>query len=436
MGKRRCRLVVAAGIFGTALCASLSFSGAAVAADTCASRGCVDVVAVNGLIDEIEADNIVDTLRAAEASGNVEAVVFQMDSPGSAVSDARLNEVAAAIEDSAVPVTMWVGPSGAVALGGAAELVAVADFSSIAPGARIGQIGTQRLRVNRFGELFRGDDLRERDLEGKRAVEAGAVDGFAAIVREHIVNIKGVRSTITKVDGDQRQTPVALVRFSKLPLGTQVMHTVASPSVAYLLVASGLALLLFEFYTAGVGIAGVVGAGFTVLAGYGVAALPHNTWALVVVVLSMLAFAFDVQSGVPRVWTGIGMGMFLVGSAFLFVEFRPTWLALVAGIVGIAATMYSGMPSMVRARFGAPTIDREWMVGETGFAVTDVDPEGTVRIQGVLWRARTTVSSTPVRVGETLRVAAVDGLMLQVESEPGAVADRRGVRQSDVGNVD
>ena len=35
----------------------------------------------------------------------------------------------------------------------------------------------------------------------------------------------------------------------------------ASPAVAYLLLLIGLALLVFEFFTAGVGIAGVVGAG-------------------------------------------------------------------------------------------------------------------------------------------------------------------------------
>ena len=34
------------------------------------------------------------------------------------------------------------------------------------------------------------------------------------------------------------------------------MHTVASPAVAYLLFVIGLALLLFELFTAGVGIAG------------------------------------------------------------------------------------------------------------------------------------------------------------------------------------
>ena len=38
------------------------------------------------------------------------------------------------------------------------------------------------------------------------------------------------------------------------------MHTFASPAMTYLLFLIGAALLIFEFYTAGVGIAGVLGA--------------------------------------------------------------------------------------------------------------------------------------------------------------------------------
>ena len=137
-------------------------------------------------------------------------------------------------------------------------------------------------------------------------------------------------------DGEVRLEPVQRVRFSKLPLQTQLLHTVASPSVAYLLLVLGLGLLLFEFFTAGVGVAGVVGAGFAILAGYGVAELPYNGWALALLLLSMVAFAIDMQTGIPRLWTVIGMVAFTVGSVFLFTEFRPTWIALLVGVVGMA----------------------------------------------------------------------------------------------------
>ena len=84
------------------------------------------------------------------------------------------------------------------------------------------------------------------------------------------------RSTLD--DGRVSREPVTVVRFGQLSLLDQLMHTVASPAVAYLLLAIGLALLVFELFTAGVGVAGVVGAGSFVLSCYGLAVLPTNWW--------------------------------------------------------------------------------------------------------------------------------------------------------------
>lgn len=396
----------------------------------CARNGCVNVVAVNGLLDQIEADFVIDSIRASRRADGVVAVVLQVDSGGVAVGDDRLADVARAMADSDVPVSVWIGPSGSDALGGVVELVQVAASSGIAPGSGVGDAGPQRLPVAEFGELLTGraELARDRVLVGQAAVRAGVVDRFSPTVGDHIVNLEGIETRTLTRDGQRRQVPVPAVVFSKLPLGTQLFHTVASPSVAYLLLAAGLGLLLFEFFTAGVGVAGVVGAGCTLLAAYGVAALPHSGWALGLVLFSMLAFAIDVQTGIPRFWTAVGMAAFTVGSLFLFTDFRPTWIALVAGIGGIAVAMFSGMPSMVRTRFATPTIGREWMIGELGDAVSAVSPEGTVRVSGGLWRALTN-RATPIAAGDRVRVVGIDGLVLEVEPEEGGAIDYREMRQ-------
>ena len=430
------------GITIVALC-GLSFLTGAFApaagaqASPCARNGCIDVVAVNGLIDQIEADFIIDTLDGARGADGVVGVVLQFDSGGTAVDDDRLDEVAAAITGADVPVSVWIGPSGSEALGGAVELVQVADSSGIAPGSRIGDAGPQRLSTSEFGELLTGEAsvARTEVLSGQEAVDAGVVGRFSPTVGDHIVNLDGVKTETRTEDGERRQIPVTTVRFSKLPLFTQLFHTVASPSVAYLLLAVGLGLLLFEFFTAGVGVAGVVGAVCSVLAAYGIAELPHNTWAVVLVLASMVAFAIDVQTGIPRLWTIFGMVGFVVGSVFLFTEFRPTWIALAAGLIGIGITMFSGMPAMVRTRFATPTIGREWMIGEMGAAVSAVEPEGTVRVREALWRARAN-RATPIAVGDPIRVVAIDGLVLEVEPEEGGAIDYREMRNRRRGGAD
>ncbi len=151
------------------------------AQDSC-PKGCVDVVAVDGIIDEIEADFIVSSVGAANSTDDVVAVVLQLDSPGVAVSDQRLDEVANVIASSRVPVSIWIGAAGAEALGGAAELVQVADSSGITPGSSIGDVGEQRLDPAEFGRLFPGDaaEALTRTFEGEDAVDAGTGDEVLA----------------------------------------------------------------------------------------------------------------------------------------------------------------------------------------------------------------------------------------------------------------
>jgi membrane-bound serine protease (ClpP class) len=414
-----------------------AFATPASAQQRCA-QGCVNVVAVDGIIDEIEADFIISSVGAANAAEDVVAVVLQLDSPGVAVDDRRLDEVASVIAGSRVPVSIWIGAAGSEALGGAAELVQVADSSGITPGSVIGDVGEQRLDPSEFGRLFPGDlaEALTRTFSGEAAVEAGLVDRFSPTLVEHVGELDQVDvREVTGDDGEVRLEPVQDVRFSKLPLQTQLMHTAASPSVAYLLLVLGLGLLLFEFFTAGVGVAGVVGAGFLVLGSFGVAELPHNGWALALLLLSMVAFAIDMQTGIPRLWTVIGMVAYTVGSVFLFTEFRPTWIALLVGVVGMGATVFSGMPAMIRTRFATPTIGRDWMIGEMGEADADVDPEGRVVIRGAQWRARTN-RATPIRAGEPIRVVAIDGLVLEVEPEEGGAIDYREMRDRRKGTAE
>ncbi|MEZ5135531.1 MAG: NfeD family protein [Acidimicrobiales bacterium] len=198
----------------------------------------------------------------------------------------------------------------------------------------------------------------------------------------------------------------------------------ASPAVAYLLFAIGLALFVFELFTAGVGIAGTVGAVCFILGCYGLAALPARPVAVALLVLAFPAFAVDVQTGVPRLWTGVGIVAFAVGTLFLYDGVSMSWLTIAVGMIGILLTFLSGMPSMVRTRFATPTIGRDWMIGSMGRAVTDISPDGVVQIDGAQWRA-TTNRATPIEQLDKVRVIGIDGLVLEVEPEEGGARDYR-----------
>ena len=387
-------------------------------------RGPVSVVEVDGLIDPVIADLIEDQIdRATDACAL--ALVLQFDSGGAVISDAQLDSLVAAVDDAEIPVGVWIGPSGSKATGGSVRLVAAADLTGVAPGSSI-EVTPALLEARGVVAADLGSvDVGDRVGAG-RAVELDLVDNDAPTILEYVVQIDGFETEV--VDG--RRQPVTEVTFGGLGIVGQLAHTVASPAVAYLLFVIGLALLLFEMFTAGVGIAGMVGAGALVLGSYGLVVLPTRPVGVALLLFSMFGYAVDVQTGVPRVWTGIATVSFVVGSLVLYDGVSISWLTLLIAFVGVTLGMVAGMPTMVRSRFSTPTIGRDWMIGELGSARTDIDPDGVVTLRDAPWRARTN-RATPIRSGEPARVVAIEGLVLEVEPEEGGARDYRERARSD-----
>jgi membrane-bound serine protease (ClpP class) len=406
-------LVIALRVLGTALLVTGSVLGLAGRAAVAATDSLphVDVIQVNGLIDPIVADFIRHSIHAAETEGAT-VLVVQLNSGGGVLSPAQEARLAKDISSSPVPVAVWVGPSDAKAKGTAAELVRAAAVAGTSTKTRIG------------------------DLSGDAALNQKVVTINAPTLGDFVVNLDGVQprnggpalnvpSTV-KVDanGTPHRQPAVDVRLAKLGLLARLMHTAASPSVAYLLLVTALLLVVFEYFTAGVGVAAVVGAGFLVLGAYGLAALPARGWAVALIVIAIAGYSIDLQAGVPRFWAGVGTVAMVVGTVFLYHGVRLSLLAMIVGVVGTALMMVAGMPAVIRARFSTPTIGRESMVGEMGTALASVDPDGTVEIRGAQWRARTN-RATPIAAGDPIRVVAIDGLLLEVEPETGGAKDAR-----------
>ncbi len=403
----------------------------------------VDVLQVTGFVDGVVIDAIDRAIERAAANGS-QALVLQMNSGGAVASDADVRALIERVASAPVPIGIWIGPSGSARIYGLpAQLMAVADVTAMVSGSRMGYTG-RMLTVDGEQLTFgvADDRLRSGSLSFQEARSLGALkletdDLGVPTIRSMVLALDGVEAdgmvldTASEQVNDEGQVQQTLttVRFSKLTLGNQLFHTVASPPVAYLLFLIGFGLLVFELFTAGVGVAGVVGALCTFFGCFGLAELPARSWAVALLVVAMVAFAVDVQVGIPRFWTGVGIVLTAIGSLFLYeslpgTSLRLGWLTLLVGIGGCALAFIVGMPSMVRTRFATPTIGREWMIGSMGAAVGDIDPDGVVLVEGSRWRARTN-RATPVKNGDPVRVVAIDGVTLEVEPEEGAARDYR-----------
>jgi membrane protein implicated in regulation of membrane protease activity len=107
------------------------------------------------------------------------------------------------------------------------------------------------------------------------------------------------------------------------------------------------------------------------------------------------------------------------GIVVLGLAFELAWLSLRTALLLFVALLvkdFALYPLVKRAyepRAGmhAP----ETLIGRQAVAVRALDPDGTVRLGGELWRARRNADAQPVQPGEEVRVCGVDGLTLLVE---------------------
>lgn len=345
--------------------------------------GYVEVFEVSGLLDDVLASALENSIIDAQRNG-ANALILQMNSKQAVISNQRLTALGQAFIDSSIPIEVWVGPSGSTAQGKVAQLALLSDSLGVSIGSSIGKTGDYVFSSMKLNSSYqeRNEILRNNTLQWNEAIEANLVQcdrveidelGKTLTEKEQLarcanptlgdflVNRDSFVSEIVQTDDGPRLSPLTKTKINRLNLVDQLMHTVASPPITYLLLVSGLALLLFEFFSIGVGIAGVIGAISVALSSYGLTILPFRLWALLLIIFSMLAFAIDIQTVVPRVWTLIGQVMFTIGTIFLYYEINVemSWIPMSVGIVGVLVLMARGMPIMIRGRFATTQINRQ-----------------------------------------------------------------------------
>jgi membrane-bound serine protease (ClpP class) len=442
----------------------------------------VEVVEVEGVIDRTVADYLRDTIEQAAADG-AEVVVLSLDTPGGL--NVSMDEIVDTITGSAVPVVVWVGPSGAQATSAGMYVAYAAHLLAMAPSTTIGAAAPADLAAGELGEA--GDtaaegelvdlaQLRGRDADfARRAVRDGAVvaigdaealppdaelprgiepqdvtvvsaaelasrpvaDFVAASLPDVLAALDGRAVELTGADGTTTEVTLAVdqetatVRFNNMGLGRRILHTVANPTLAYLLLIGGALTLLFEVFQPGFGVAGVTGVVLVGLALYALAVLPVNWLALALVALGLALLAADLAIAGLGALTAGGAVALAVGSLLLFSGADALRLSpwLVAGVVAFNLLFFVViMTTVLRSQGNQALLGAEGMEGEVGVVRSMLNPEGHIFVKGALWRARAPESAGRVATGTKVRVLGLnDRLTLDVEviDERDGAADAR-----------
>ena len=92
----------------------------------------------------------------------------------------------------------------------------------------------------------------------------------------------------------------------------------------------------------------------------------------------------------------------------------PLWglAILMLALAAVSGIMYSiGRQTF----FLRPKVAEDKIIGSEGTVVKPLVPEGYVKVQGVLWKAR--CNEAELQVGDEVRVVAVEGLRLVVKAK-------------------
>jgi len=432
-------------VFLLLLVTGLVFSVAGAAGAQSDAATTIDVVEVTGIIDPPTAEYLTGRLVAGERDG-VHAIVIQIDTPGGL--DVSMREIIAQMLDSSVPVVVWIAPRGARAASAGTFITYAADRAYMAEATELGaatpvNLGgdtsdtlarkatndaaayiTELARENERNVEWAEDAVREAaSIGATEAVEIDVVNGMASSLGDLLRILDGEQielpegSTTLETWDSGVGAPSVTVRFQQMNLVQRLLHAVATPDVAFLLLLIGMYGLIFELYNPGIGLAGILGGVSLLLGFYGLSVLPTNWVGVLLVVLAVIFFVVDVHVEGLGIWTVGGVVALITGALLLFAGAAPAlriepWV-IAAALIGSLLFFISVMTAALRVRLRRPITGQEGIIGQIAEARTDIAPEGTVFTHGTLWRART--METGIAAGSKVEVKATEGLVLLVE---------------------
>lgn len=196
------------------------------------------------------------------------------------------------------------------------------------------------------------------------------------------------------------------------------MEIIINPKVAYLLIFSGLMLLLIMFNDTKSSLPKVSAMAFCLLAGTAeFFILEGNPWALLVVVLSPLPYFVAIRQGRQHSPLFLlTIFMLTIGAAYLFVDEhgRPLVNLGLAGMVSIFGGLFIWLIIQRAQTAGKSQVIGDTLVGMTGEVWIGIEPFsiGSVRVDGELWQAR---SKEILPAGTLVRVTQQHGVTLTVK---------------------
>lgn len=397
-------------------------------------------IKLDATINPATADFIHRAIETAQKE-RATCLLIHLNTPGGLLQSTRV--IVSDILESPVPVVVYVSPGGAHAGSAGVFITMAAHIAAMAPGTNIGAahpVTTQGSMDSIMSAKATNDATafirsiakkRERNanwaaqavsnsvsLTETEALENNVINLIASNEQELLNKING-KSVTVSTGTVTLQTLHATVSTLEMGWGEKMLNILSDPNVAYILFLLGLYGLIFELYSPGAIFPGIIGGICMILALYTMHTLPVNYAGLALIVFGIILFLLEIKIVSHGLLAIGGVISLLLGSMMLI---RTGGTSTVAGLswtviitaVGVTTLFFLFVVGMgLKAQRIKPAMGLEAMIGEIGQSLSELDPAGTVRMHGEIWKAFSAAGLIPA--GKKVIVTGLMDLTLQVE---------------------
>ncbi len=388
---------------------------------------------VEGVINPIKARYVRQALESARARG-ASFVVMSINTPGGLVSS--MEDIVGDMTNSPLPVIGFVEPPTAQATSAGAFVLLATDVAAMAPGTRVGAAHPVGADKNLEGAMEEKATNSLVSLAKSLATRHGRPESYAeSIVRksesftaEEAKKLSAVEIIAPnmgalldalegyKIETGERKVQlstkgVAIVEFP-MSYSNRLLDVISNPTLASIFLSLGVLGILYELSSPGIGLAGIVGTIFLLLALVALSTLPLKLGGFALILAGFVAIAVEVKSpshgalalgGVVALVLGALVlvdetGYFGAAQKLNFKIYVP-FIVVVSG----AFLLFAGIAA--RALRAPAQSGLETMSGTAGVAKSRVGPDGgMVFVDGSRWQA---LSDAVIEPGEDIVVEEV-----------------------------
>ena len=412
----------------------------------------VPVLSIKGAIGPAVSDYISQEIILANDKPHVLAIVLTLDTPGGLSSSLRV--INQQILSSNIPILCLVYPQGARAASAGTYILYACHIAAMASATTLGaatpvmiggglpggqkapekssqptamekKVLNDSVAYIRSLAQLRGRNEEWAELAVTEAATMSAQEALAANVinliaqnpEELLLALDGTSININEQQLIFRLTDAELA-YRTPDWRNQFIATITDPNIAYILMLLGIYGLLLEFYSPGIGVAGVTGAICLLVALYAFQLLPINYAGLALLILGISLLVLE--SLVPSfgLFGFGGLVAFIIGSIFL-IDTQQEYFQISRKLIffiAITSTLFTVfiLGYFWRVRQNKVVSGAEAIIGANAEVINDFSKQGFVLFNGERWAA---ISQQQLIQGQIVTVDAVTGLTLLVSDK-------------------